>query len=1092
MADQSTTDQQQQAAAAEQAKAAAANPAAAGAAPADAAAAGAAAAGAVPGPNAPGQFQTSSLYCGDLHPDVTEAVLFEVFNAVGPVASIRVCRDTMTRRSLGYGYVNFHNMADAERALDTMNYTPIRGRACRIMWLQRDPSLRKTGAGNVFVKNLDESIDNKALYDTFSLFGNILSCKVVADRTTGKSKGYGFVHYETTESANEAIEKINGMMIADKEVFVGSFVKRAAGATNWTNVYVKNLPVEFDEAKLKALFGVYGEITSVMLKVEEGEDLVVTRPRAFVQMPCRDALQRGRCYATLGGITVETKDAAHSAVAPFFKGLFDTVVEDNSLEVSKAQEAFLRNAVKALEKEHPVSIVVQPLDQQGDDGDGSANAPRACEFSCAIEAVCVAGRGRAATRLFAVKGNLVQMPGVGAIVNPANEQLDHAGGAAAAIAKAAGPQLQGFSSALVQQQPEKRVPTGTAVFTSAFNLVKNTIVVHAVGPRWTDGKHNEGKLLAAAVASALGQCDKADVDSVAIPPISSGIFGFPIHAATDIIVDTTRKYLVAHADTTSLRAVFFVDRQASGVKLFTDAMRRACGEGIDGAAVGNGLLTGLTGEHARSIDFQWSWLDDGNKWTPYDMHQNGDIEHAWESKDTTTPVPLHGDKQGIVSDSKHGNLYEVHLTPATGVNCTPAGASSSGQHMYQLNLASSFKRAIKRETIVQDDPDGDAVKAPAWGVEEWACSQATPLVVQEVASPLSLGAALRKKTGRTPRRGVGGVGGGGGGETKEGETKEGGGTPSTALVSVAGLGSIEVAGAVAAIRLLLADAVKERVHDILLESIGIDALHGEVCEKARELQVVAGVRPSKDPDMLMDAIAVGGTAATVWLQGIPSNTFNTVKGVLQDFASSADRKHKLRDLVPDWPQPMPAPAGDHKHVLERLDPNSLEYKEIDDKFHNQGTQPFAGTIERIERVVNDSLWRKHAMCKRGIKTDTGGLSANEAILFHGTRATKPEVIADDGLDFRFSQAGMWGRAAYAAVNATYSNNYAYTGAGDGTKQMFAVSAALGNAEQRAPDSGIPKPGAGFQSVYGQTNGSQVHMTYELNQVYPKYLITYRR
>ncbi|GMI45199.1 hypothetical protein TrCOL_g3344 [Triparma columacea] len=215
----------------------------------------------------PAPFHSASLYVGDLAVDVNEGLLFEIFNAVGPVASIRVCRDAVTRRSLGYAYVNFHQVSDAERALDTMNYTMIKTKPCRIMWSQRDPSLRKSGVGNIFVKNLAETIDNKQLYDTFSLFGNILSCKVVTDPETGASKGYGYVHYETADAADAAIAKLDGMTIEGLEVNVINFMRRneRPDQASWTNAYVKNIPLHWDDEKLNTVFAEFGEIASATI-----------------------------------------------------------------------------------------------------------------------------------------------------------------------------------------------------------------------------------------------------------------------------------------------------------------------------------------------------------------------------------------------------------------------------------------------------------------------------------------------------------------------------------------------------------------------------------------------------------------------------------------------------------------------------------------------------------------------------------------------------------------------------------------------------------------------------------------------------------
>lgn len=299
-------------------------------------------------------YASASLYVGDLPNDVTEGMLFEIFNQVGPVASIRVCRDAVTRRSLGYAYVNYHNVVDAERALDTLNSTPIKGRPCRIMWSQRDPSIRKSGVGNIFIKNLDKSIDHKALYDTFSAFGNILSCKVVTDES-GSSKGYGFVHFETKEAADKAVAKVNGMMLNGKKVYVGPFLPRKErlkdqDMSNFTNVYVKNLDTSVTVDQLREAFAQYGNITNIAIMSDENG-----RSKGF------------------GFVNFETPEAAKQAVDAlngkdfFGKQLYVGRAQKKSEREAELKARFEQLKMERLNKYQGVNLYVKNLEDNVDD-----------------------------------------------------------------------------------------------------------------------------------------------------------------------------------------------------------------------------------------------------------------------------------------------------------------------------------------------------------------------------------------------------------------------------------------------------------------------------------------------------------------------------------------------------------------------------------------------------------------------------------------------------------------------------------------------------------------------------------------------------
>ena len=164
----------------------------------------------------------------------------------------------------------------AERALESLIYENILGRQIRIMWCVRDPSLRKSGRGNIFIKNLDKNIAQKDLYDTFSHFGKILSCKIAID-DAGNSKGYGFIHFEDEECAESAIKAVNGKMINERIVYVGPFIPRsqrkpASVKPKFNNCYVKNFSPDLTDGGLKELFSEFGEIKSAcIMRDDEGK-----------------------------------------------------------------------------------------------------------------------------------------------------------------------------------------------------------------------------------------------------------------------------------------------------------------------------------------------------------------------------------------------------------------------------------------------------------------------------------------------------------------------------------------------------------------------------------------------------------------------------------------------------------------------------------------------------------------------------------------------------------------------------------------------------------------------------------------------------
>ncbi|KAL0333673.1 UNVERIFIED_CONTAM: Oligouridylate-binding protein 1 [Sesamum angustifolium] len=168
--------------------------------------------------NLPPGFDSSacrSVYVGNIHPQVTELLLQEVFSSAGPLEGCKLIRKDKS----SYGFVDYFDRQSAALSILTLNGRNLFGQPIKVNWAYAGTQREDTSTHfNIFVGDLSPEVTDATLFACFSMYPSCSDARVMWDQKTGRSRGFGFVSFRNKLDAQSAINDMNGKWLGTRQI----------------------------------------------------------------------------------------------------------------------------------------------------------------------------------------------------------------------------------------------------------------------------------------------------------------------------------------------------------------------------------------------------------------------------------------------------------------------------------------------------------------------------------------------------------------------------------------------------------------------------------------------------------------------------------------------------------------------------------------------------------------------------------------------------------------------------------------------------------------------------------------------------------